>query len=522
MELLSFEAKPYQRGVQDAPRARCTRLDLALQQGQIPSQDWPGLQLGPTSWIERGQIWSLELQPYDATTPPVSDLEGSAEGAEHLKAQRRSEEGEGIPLAQRQTQETFTTLKPRVDQNSATKRWYACDRCDKEFQWLSHLNQHKNSHPGRNAPRQSRRWGQNQAAVSSPDLLAPVSGPRQNLLAGGNKRAPQNSGKGSNQAKRTKRLLICTWCGRDFRWPSHLARHYRIKCYINKIRRRRKLPKEGSQGSVAPEAAPVEATKITADAGETGQHKSAPTTDQAPSVSSLCICEQCGQGFQWLSDLAQHQRTHSRRKTVRPNVCQLESCCPRATVPTVQHGEKGIAKSCKMPSQTSKRAPCTKDLHLYDQRREDIERPSACAHHCQNMCSAGKAIRSNQDQVGEDKLSLEKPASLPQKVKTVFVDASETLGQKSELTTDPITHSKDLLLCELCGKGFRYLSLLARHQQGHYGKEQASQHQYHSNAVSPDPWKRSPYTLASGGSVCKFAPSVQPKVPVGVGPKHLL
>ncbi|XP_072860594.2 tubulin polymerization-promoting protein family member 2 isoform X2 [Pogona vitticeps] len=41
------------------------------------AEDWPGLQLGPTSWIERGQIWSLELQPYDATTSPegMADLE---------------------------------------------------------------------------------------------------------------------------------------------------------------------------------------------------------------------------------------------------------------------------------------------------------------------------------------------------------------------------------------------------------------------------------------------------------------
>ncbi|XP_072860593.2 uncharacterized protein LOC110086469 isoform X1 [Pogona vitticeps] len=429
------------------------------------AEDWPGLQLGPTSWIERGQIWSLELQPYDATTSPVSaDFESSAEGAEPLKtSEHQSEEGKRIPSAHQQAKKMLAgdagrrhpNLKQSVDQTSANKYRYACDRCDKEFQWFSLFARHKNAHPGRKASRQSCRLGQKQAARCSSNPLTPVSSP-QNLFADGKETAQQSAVRGANQNKQTKKLLVCIWCGRNFRWPSHLARHYQVECYRNKGGRRcRKQLEVNDQSSAASEPAPLEAEEITADTGESSHEGSTPITDQTANAENLYICEQCGLDFQRSSDLDQHQLVHSRRKTVRHSVCQLEACCPRPPVPALWHDEKGV------------------------------------------VCDPCGTIRPNQDPANEDKQSPRAPVSLPLKVETMYVDAS---GRKSELMTDQITHAKDLSLCEQCGKGFRYPSVLARHQRVHFGKEKARQHQCHSEGMRPNPQKANPTPLQMDGA----------------------
>ncbi|XP_042332088.1 zinc finger protein 91-like [Sceloporus undulatus] len=391
------------------------------------AKDWPELHLGAASWMEGGQVWVLELEPCGAETSlggenveeisqssssmETTDSESLAKKVAVSESQHQSDERKTIPSACQHSKETsgsdgetFSQIsKLATNQINQAKNRYACDQCDAAFKWASHLDRHKNVHSGKKASRQSQRWNQKQSAVPM-------------------------SQKSWVMTKHAKNLHTCDQCGRGFCWPSQLVQHHKNVHHENKATRQG----QNKLGEFRPSFL---------------HQKSIAKTDQSCRAKQPLTCNQCGKDFWFPSDLGRHQRVHSRRNAARQNLCRLEGCCPNPIVPDFLKANNAFADSYKTLSNDSDSTTSTKNLHICGQCGKAFLWPSLLDQHHKNVHHENKATRQNNNKVGVSRPSL--------------------LHQKSTLNTDKSCCAKRPLICNQCGKVFRYPSDLTRHQLVH-------------------------------------------------------
>ncbi|XP_053114906.1 zinc finger protein 219 isoform X1 [Hemicordylus capensis] len=455
------------------------------------SAAWPELHLDPASWIEGDQVWVLELQPY---APPTGegDLEemqqpASAEKVESkssfMQSRQSSAKEEGIsgcqhwsdevtksPSARRQTKKTFISdgetfsqsVNLTTDKNTHAKNRYICDQCGKGFRWPSQFNQHykchyRSLHIGNKATRQ--RKCQSEPNPPNPLVPAPLPFQAENVFADASKTTRPKPSLRTDQNRHT-----CNQCGKGFRWPSHLNRHY--QCHYRHLRVKKKVARQGHCQSEAynPIPLPLQAENIFADSFETFGPKSLLMADQGTHMQNLHICDQCGKSFQSLSELSHHQRMHSEGDAAQASQCQSEVPSPNPLAPdSLQDKENTCADSCKTLSpKSADQSTYTRNQHTCKQCGKDFRWPSDLIRHYQRSHSRKKVARWGKRQSKANPQSPLVPAPLPFQAENMFAHASKTSRPKSSLRTK---HNR--YPCNQCGKDFRWPSHLNRHYQCH-------------------------------------------------------
>ncbi|XP_070582836.1 tubulin polymerization-promoting protein family member 2 isoform X2 [Erythrolamprus reginae] len=213
--------------------------------------------------------------------------------------------------------------------------------CGKDFQWSSALAQYKVVHSEKVSGKQclSKVDDHNDSSLGLMDFDQP---PHLKI----------------NQLTEKNKPYACGHCGKNFKWPSDLARHKHIHC------RKKLMTGKGTKSNKSyicsqcgknfqwPEVAQHKCThsrkKLLRGKGtklnkyytrsqcrknfqslsQLAQHKHTNSRNKLVKgrysrLIKACICDQCGKGFKWPSDLARHKRTHSRKRILRDKGIKL-------------------------------------------------------------------------------------------------------------------------------------------------------------------------------------------------------
>ncbi|XP_060639192.2 zinc finger protein 471-like [Anolis sagrei] len=132
---------------------------LAAEEAEA-AKDLPELQLDAASWVEEGQVWILELEPYQPETSPGGenleeihqststergDSENLAKGAADSESQ--SYEGKTVPLASQQGTETSCARHEWTHIRRKQEKSHLCEHCGQRFKRATDFILHMFTHP---------------------------------------------------------------------------------------------------------------------------------------------------------------------------------------------------------------------------------------------------------------------------------------------------------------------------------------------------------------------------------------
>ncbi|XP_061446584.1 zinc finger protein ZFP2-like isoform X2 [Rhineura floridana] len=403
-----------------------------------PAKDWPEHNHNAASWIEGGQVWVLELQPYETeASSGGGDLEkmhqpGSvkkmklgnrAKGVAVSDCQHLSDEVETSPLVSQQTKKTFTSdgeafsksSNLRTNQKNLAKALHVCDQCGKEFRWPSDLARHQRVHVRGKAARRD----QSQSQASSPFALIP-------LQVDANSCKTLSQKPVTNQSTHTKNLHNCDQCGKEFRWPSDLARHKRVHAGAKAAKQ---VPCQSEASSPSP-LMPATMALQAENSSEIFSPKSMLPANQRTYRKNLHTSDQRGKDFQWPSALVQHRLVHSGRRVARGDQCQ----------------SKLDASNSLTPSPTSLQV-CSTDTNCHKAFGTSSQLVTHQHTHLKKSYTCGKCGKS-----------YKWPSNLARHKRTHY---------RRKFKTDKNTHFKKSYICGQCGKSFQWLSHLTRHEHSH-------------------------------------------------------
>ncbi|XP_054849983.1 zinc finger protein 729-like [Eublepharis macularius] len=394
---------------------------------------------------------------------------------------------EPTPLALRM-ENTFTSnglsqnSQVTTDQISHRRKLHICDHCGKVFKYRSVLAQHLRVHSRQNVAKR----GQSPSEVDNPYLVepTPLALQMENAFTNTSKGRSQISKVTTDQSSHCRKLYLCDHCGKDFRYPSDLARHQRVHSRQNAAKQGQSPPKVDSPPLVAPTPLALQ-MEITFTSKGRSQNSQV-TTDQSSHCRKLYLCDHCGKDFRYPSDLARHQRVHSRQKAAKQGQSPPKVDSPPLVTPTLlalQMENTFTSNRLSQNSQvtTDQSSHCRK-LHLCDHCGKGFWYPSHLARH-QHVHSRQKAAKQGQSPPKVDSPTIVEPTPLALQMENTFTNTCNGLSQNSQVSTDQSSHSRKLHLCDHCGKVFKYRSVLAQHLRVHsrqkgtkHGQSQSERH----------------------------------------------
>uniref|UniRef100_A0ACB8EUZ6 Uncharacterized protein n=1 Tax=Sphaerodactylus townsendi TaxID=933632 RepID=A0ACB8EUZ6_9SAUR len=180
------------------------------------------------------------------------------------------------------------------------KKPYICKHCEKYFLSASDLAQHQYTHSQVIAPNRVECLAEDDVPNLSGSTAMPILPTR--TLADCHELSGHHSKLMAGQSPRTKTTHSCNQCGKQFPWPSSLARHERTH----------RVGKTVDWSEPSNKSRPKVRRKENARTNwnEAIDPQSPLTTDRSVPTEKLYLCSQCGEGFQWCSELIQHMYAH--------------------------------------------------------------------------------------------------------------------------------------------------------------------------------------------------------------------
>ncbi|KAM6451922.1 tubulin polymerization-promoting protein family member 2 isoform 2-T3 [Liasis olivaceus] len=345
-----------------------------------------------------------------------------------------------------QAEKTFSeNSKIFIEQKNYAKNLYICSSDRKDFQCHCLLARHCPHVPlGEKADTQDQF---NTEASSLSQLQVEIKVIRPSRL---------QSNQTTNQGSHVKSLGMCEECGKDFRWPSALARHQVV--HSGKTGRKQCPSKIDGQNGLL--------TGLIPSLMEFDQPSHLKTNQWTEKNKSYgCSC--CRKSFQYPSDLARHERTHSRNKSVRGK------CTKLSTYYTCGHCGKSFQYSSSLARHERihsrkklMQGKCAKFNKSYTcgQCGKSFQWPSDLARHehthSRNKSVKGRCTKLNTYYTcGHCGKSFQYPSGLARHERT---------HSRKKLMRGECAKLVKSCICDQCGKSFQWPSDLARHERTHF------------------------------------------------------
>ncbi|XP_060549642.1 zinc finger protein 208-like [Pantherophis guttatus] len=293
--------------------------------------------------------------------------------------------------------ESSETVKPQsnltTNQDFHIKSLRIYKECGKDFQWSSALARHQVVHSGTVNGKQcpSKIDDQNDSSSGLMDFDQPAHLKR-------------------NQLTEKNKPYACGHCGKNYKWPSDLARHKHVHS-------RKKLMK-----------------------------------DKGTKPKKSYICDQCGKHFNWPSHLAQHKHTHSRSKLMRGTKFKSYICghCGKS-----YHWPSQLARHEQTHFRTKlMKSKCTKlkKSYICGLCGKNFQWPELAQHKCthsRKKLLSGKGTKLKYYTHSQCGRSFQSLSQLAQ---------HEHTHCRSKLVSIKCTKLNKPCICDQCGKGFMYPS----------------------------------------------------------------
>lgn len=212
---------------------------------------------------------------------------------------------------------------------------------------------------------------------------------------------------------------------------------------------------------------------------------------QPPSPLSTCVCQECGKGFAYVTDLLHHQELkHTLPKPHRCPVCgqefslrsslQLHKCDRGAAPCQLCHRESHPGSLCPARVTSDSKGPQDKLPHLQPHLLDGS--PYACAPCGRGFSQKQALLHHQQAGCSEPPSPSAEPSGLPDD----SPPASE-VGVTRSYSSDGPGSSRTVHTCWLCSKSFHTKTGLQRHQQhSHMDEAESTRAEGSGGASLPD------------------------------------
>ncbi|XP_077171053.1 uncharacterized protein LOC143826240 isoform X2 [Paroedura picta] len=373
--------------------------------------------------------------------------------------------------------------KATTGQNTRPRKWHFCGQCGKGCRKPLDLARHQRVH----SRRQAAKWGQTRSEVDSPGPLEAVlwASREESTFTDSSQGFCRKSKATTGRTSRLRKRYFCSQCGKGFRRPSELARHWYVHSSQKPAKRRHSQTGEDSPRTWASTLLAVQAESTFTKPSKAFHQTSKTTTGQNTLPRKQHFCGQCGKGFRKPSDVTRHQRGHCRQQAARRGPAQSEVDCPCLLegTPPASSKESVFAKCsgvlCQKPKTTAGRNVLPRKRHFCGQCGKGFRKSSELARH---RCVPSSRKTAKQAPSEADNRRPVDLASLVTPMANISLDAREGLSQTSKVMMDSSIHQKRRCFCDQCGKAFWYPSSLLRHLRRHREQRAAKRGRSQSKA----------------------------------------